>query len=362
MKILVVNSGSSNCKLSLFEVSHSIIAEPNDPIWEAVHEWGEEKPFADLFADISFSDIDVIGHRLVHGGAFQRPTIITEQVKDAIREFSLLAPAHNPKSLEGIEILEKLAPKVPQVAVFDTAFHANMPSFASTYPGPYSWKEQGIKRYGFHGINYEYCAKRLAYLNKNKALKMVCCHLGNGASIAAIDGAHSVDTTMGFTPLEGLMMGSRSGSIDPGILLYLMAQGQTQEEIYQTLNFNSGLKGISGKTSDMRNILELCSKGDARAILSYKMYIHSLRRNIGAMAAVLEEWDALIFTGGIGEKAALVRQDVCKGLKAFGISLDETKEVLGDTIISSPDSKVKVGVIFAEEDWCIACKIEELWN
>lgn len=337
MKILVLNAGSSSYKLALYDVnSQSELGEPEAPIWEN----------ESLKLGSSLSDIDVVGHRIVHGGAqFQEPVLITKSVKETIRQYIPLAPLHNPKGLEGIEQMEKLLPNVPQVAVFDTAFHSTIPAAASTYPGPYEWIHLGIKRYGFHGISYEYCAARCSKLLKKDSLKIVCCHLGNGASIAAIDNGRSVDTTMGFTPLEGLMMGSRSGSIDPGILLYLEQElHQSPEELFNILNFKSGLLGISGASSDMREIMALRAKGDKRAILSYDMYIHSLKKNIGAMVAALDGLDALVFTGGIGEHAADVRASACKGLAHMGID------------------KVPVLVIPTREDWCIAHKIMRLYG
>ena len=243
----------------------SELGEPEAPIWE-----NEIESNGPIELGLSLEDIDVVGHRIVHGGTeFQEPVLVTEKVKETIRQYIPLAPLHNPKGLEGIELVEKLLPKVPQVAVFDTAFHSTLIPAASTYPGPYEWIHLGIKRYGFHGISYEYCAARCAKLLGKDSLKIVCCHLGNGASIAAIDNNRSVDTTMGFTPLDGLMMGSRSGSIDPGILLYLEQElHQSPEELFNILNFKSGLLGISGVSRDMREILALRSKVDKRAILS----------------------------------------------------------------------------------------------
>jgi acetate kinase len=378
MKILVLNSGSSSYKFALYDVHQAHLSEPQPPIWSTTYEWKKSQSIDDHkneirsrldLMPIPLSSVDVVGHRIVHGGSkFEHPTVVTAAVKQAIRQLFTLAPLHNPQNLEGIEILESLIPKIPQVAVFDTAFHATLSPTASTYPGPYSWLELGIKRYGFHGISYEYCSARCAALLKKENMKIVCCHLGNGASIAAIDNGKSVDTTMGFTPLEGLMMGSRCGSIDPAILLFLQQHhGQSAEDLFQILNKDSGLKGISGVSSDMRDIIQLCSEGNSRAILSYDMYIHSLKRNIGAMAAVLGGLDALVFTAGIGENVPSIRQAACHGLQQLGITLDENKnlELQADAIISSPESAVQVLVIATQEDWCIACTIEKnevQWN
>jgi acetate kinase len=217
--------------------------------------------------------IDVVGHRVVHGGLeYEQSTFVTPKVKETISRLAELAPAHNPASLEGIEAIEQILGAVPQVAVFDTAFHAQMPEMAAVYPGPYEWLEQGIRRYGFHGISHQYCAARAAeILNRNlKDLRLVTCHLGNGCSLAAIRGGRSVNTTMGFTPLDGLMMGSRSGSIDPGLLLHLLRQpNYSVDKLDRILNQESGLEGISGISSDLREILAAMAKGSARAQLAF---------------------------------------------------------------------------------------------
>jgi acetate kinase len=248
---------------------------------------------------------------------------------------------------------------VPQVAVFDTGFHRQMPLVAQTYPGPYEWFAQGIRRYGFHGINHQYCATRTAQLIRKdlKSLKIVSCHLGNGCSVTGIRGGRSVDTTMGFTPLDGLMMGTRSGSVDPGILTFLMRQrGFDAYQIDDMLNKKSGLLGISGLSGDMRDILAGIHRGNERAKLAFDLYVHRLRTAIGGMAAVLEGLDVLVFTAGVGENSPEVRAAACNGLDFVGITLDLTRneEALLDADISSPGSRVKVLVIRAAEDWAIA--------
>lgn len=254
MKILVLNNGSSSCKISLYDIQQANISQPQPSIWNTTYEWENSQVPIDHTErireklecmPIPLSDIDAVGHRIVHGGnQFQHPLLITAKVKQGIKELSPLAPLHIPQNLNGIEIIESLIPNIPQIGVFDTSFHSTLSDAASTYPGPYSWKEMGIKRYGFHGISYEYCSARCSTLLHKDNIKIVCCHLGNGASIAAIDNNRSVDTTMGFTPLEGLMMGSRAGSIDPGIILFLEQQyQQTPEELGQILNHASGLQG-----------------------------------------------------------------------------------------------------------------------
>lgn len=386
MYILVINIGSSTMKCALFL--------KEEPIWEGLLDWSENQtcllkiqsetetiPFQSLretgkillerlwndpFSPLHSPDqIQVIGHRIVHGGTqFSTPTIVTKQVKEAIHHLSFLAPLHNLQNLEGIEIAEKLFPSVPQIAVFDTAFHSHMPETSFTYAGPYSWREKGIRRFGFHGISHEYCMEKVSnLLNKDpKDLKILSCHLGNGSSLAAISYGISIDTTMGFTPLEGLMMGTRSGSIDPGILIYLLKQEKcTANEIEDCLQKQSGLKGICGN-SDMREILKQVSFGNQKASLALDLYIHLLKRNMGAMLAILEECDAISFTGGIGENVPIVREKSCTALKACGVVIDLEKNISAkkDSSIHSSKSKIPLFVIQAQEELAIAQKCEKI--
>jgi acetate kinase len=281
-------------------------------------------------------------------------------VKQEIENVASIAPLHNQAGLEGIELIEKLLPNIPQVAVFDTGFHRTLPPHAFVYPVPYSWYERdGIRRFGFHGINHEYCAHRAAsVLRKDlSSLKIVTCHLGNGCSLAAIDGGKSIDTTMGFTPLEGLMMGTRSGSIDPGIFTHLVQTGAANPaDLDKILNHESGLLGVSGVSSDMREVLVAAHNGNERAKLAFDIFIHRLQSEIGAMAASLGGIDVLVFTAGIGENSAEVRRSACARLKFLGIELDEAanSSAKPDTDISLSDSRVRVLVIGAQEDWAIA--------
>jgi acetate kinase len=311
------------------------------------------------------SDIDVVGHRVVHGGLeFEQSTFVTAEVKAAIARLGELAPAHNPANLEGIVAIEQILGAVPQAAVFDTAFHAQMPEMAAIYPGPYEWLEQDIRRYGFHGISHQYCAARAAeILDRDlKDLRLVTCHLGNGCSLAAIRGGRSVNTTMGFTPLEGLMMGSRSGSIDPGLLLHLLRQpNYSVDKLDHILNQESGLEGVSGISSDLREILAAMGQGNSRAQLAFDAYVHSLRSHIGAMLASLGGWDALAFTAGVGEHAAAVRAAACEAFAFLGLKLDSEKNAQSrlDWDIAAPDSTVRVLVIHTQEDWEIA---RECWK
>jgi acetate kinase len=398
MKILVLNSGSSSQKSCLYEISNALPDDPPGRLWEATIEWNGESAKVEIknakgFAKThqtkvssraeaieqmldtlwngeasvveSPSKIDAVGHRVVHGGPqFEDPIVVTAEVKAAIAAVSAFAPLHNRAELEGMETVGKLLGPVPQVAVFDTGFHKMMPLSAAVYPGPYEWFATGIRRYGFHGINHKYCARRAAQLlHKDlKSLRLVTCHLGNGCSLAAIRDGRSVDTTMGFTPLEGLMMGTRSGSVDPGILTYLMRQKQiTGEQLDDLLNQHSGLLGISGVSGDMREILDAIKNGNDRAKLALDIYVHRLKSGIGAMVAVLGGIDALIFTAGVGEHSPDVRTRTCDNLGYAGLKLDPTKNAQSppDQDISTADSAGRILLIRAQEDWEIA---RDCWN
>ncbi len=398
MKILVLNSGSSSQKSALYEIRDGITEHPPKPMWKGSVEWNgadgklessnsqgtvqkteiqisSRKQAVEGLLDCvstgknsaisSLSEIDAVGHRIVHGGwEYQRPTIITPDVQETLSRLAIFAPLHNRAEMEGIQIVQERLRSVRQVGVFDTAFHSQMPEPAFVYPGPYEWLAQGIRRYGFHGINHQYCAERTAQLlgRELASLRIVTCHLGSGCSLAAIQNAHSVDTTMGFTPLEGLMMGTRSGSVDPGILIYLLRQqGHGPEELDQLLNTESGLLGISGISGDMREIESAMKQGNERARLAFEMFVHHLRRGIGAMVAVLGGMDALVFTAGIGENSAEVRASACDGLRHIGLKLDARKNVSSaeDREISATDSHVRTFVIHAQEEWAIA---SECWR
>src|SRR5277367_414186 len=381
MKILVLNSGSSSQKSALFELSGlASSGDPQKPVWQAEIEWNgdaaslhvrtangqslkrqtnmknRQAAVQQMLETLSSgptkvadtAEISVVGHRVVHGGSeLWGPSVITEEVKRAIRKVEPFAPLHNRSELEGIETIEKLMGAVPQVAVFDTGFHRTLPAPAAYYPGPSGWYERGIRKYGFHGINHQYCAGRAAQLlDKDlSSLKLVSCHLGNGCSLAAIAGGVSVDTTMGFTPLDGLMMGTRSGSVDPSILIYLLREGKVSgEQLDKTLNQESGLLGISGISGDMREILSAMSNGNSRAKLAFDMYVHRLQAGIGAMTAVLGGMDALIFTAGVGENSAEVRAATCANFDFLGVELDEQINLQSpsDADVSPAGSKVRV--------------------
>ena len=306
-------------------------------------------------------EIAIAGHRIVHGGrSFYEPALISADVCAEIHRLAEFAPEHHEFELQAIEAAQRfLDHNTPQLAVFDTAFHATLPQSAYVYPGPYSWIEQGVRRYGFHGISHRYTAGRAAELlgQDLDTLHLVTCHLGNGASLAAIREGRSVDTTMGFTPLEGLMMGTRSGTIDPGIVTYLArSNGNTVADIERLLNKQSGLKGLSGISADMREISSAIDRGDTRAKLAFDVFVHRLCREIGGMLASLDRLDALVFTGGVGENSAAVREQVCSRFAWLGIKLDREANLGGesDRLISEERSPVRALVVRTEEEWQIA--------
>lgn len=404
MKILVLNSGSSSQKACLYEIGAAFPDHAPPCLWEGKVEFGnssaaitvknshavvqKEQIHVSSREDVvkrmlstmtsgkaralgSLSEIDVVGHRVVHGGPyFAEPVAITPEVRSAIAAVLPLAPLHIPAALEGIEIVESVLGDVPQIAVFDTGFYRQLPPPAAIYPGPYEWFESGIHRYGFHGINHEYCAKRAAQLlGRNLAsVKLVTCHLGNGCSLSAIDGGRCLDTTMGFTPVDGLMMGTRSGAVDPGILTFLMRQHHLDgEQIDEMLNHRSGLLGISGISSDMREIQAAIQQGHKRAKLAFDIFVHRVQTAIGGMVAVLGGIDALVFTAGVGENSPDVRAAACARLGFLDLKLDEELNhgPALDVDVSSPESRVRVLVIRAEEDWAIAAecwRLAQVWE
>ncbi len=305
----------------------------------------------------SVNEISGIGHRVVHGGEeFTASVIITDGVIEKIKKYADLAPLHNPPNLMGITACRKLLPAAVQVACFDTAFHHSLEPRAYLYAIPYGlYKKFGIRRYGFHGTSHLYVAKRLANLlnTEKEKLNIITCHLGNGCSITAIEKGMSVDTSMGFTPLEGLVMGTRSGDIDPAILFYLNGKGYSCEELNNLLNKKSGLLGISEISNDMRNLIEAQSRGDIRARIAIDIFCYRIRKYIGSYMAVLGTTDAIVFTGGIGENNAMVRRESVNGLQALGIELDAGRNDAAqraESLISADASRVKVFVIPTNEE------------
>jgi acetate kinase len=390
MKILVLNAGSSSIKYQLFNMedrtvlTSGLLEKIGETSSRLKYQWGngdrareavQEGRVANheeglkLILDFTMklgvihdlNELSGIGHRVVHGGeAFWKPTLIIDKVVDAIRDMVPLAPLHNPANLMGIEVSRKLCPSVPQVAVFDTAFHQTMPPAAYHYAIPYRfYKELRVRRYGFHGTSHGYVAKQAArQLGKPlSSCKLITLHLGNGTSMSAIQGGRSVDTSMGMTPLEGLVMGTRSGDLDPAIPFYLArSTGRSFDDIEKILNEESGLKGVCG-VNDMREVERLAGSGHLTAQLALEIFCYRIKKYIGAYFAVLGKLDAIIFTGGIGENSTTVRRQCCGGLEGLGVVFDGLKnESTSRAIreISAHSSKVKVLVIPTNEELEIA--------
>lgn len=396
MNILVLNCGSSSIKYKLFDMpSQTVkasggiekIGMPGSFIKFSMPDGSkkiEEMPIPEHTAGVqiifnvltnaeygvmkSLDELDAVGHRMLHAGSkITKSSILTQEVLDIFASCNDLGPLHNPANLKGVNAVKALLPNLPQVGVFDTAFHQTMPDYAYMYPLPYEFYEKyGVRRYGFHGTSHRYVSQRVCeYLGvKPEGKKIITCHVGNGGSYAAVVDGKCVDTTMGLTPLEGIMMGTRCGEIDPAIIPYLMKHAKlTPEEMDTIMNKKSGLLGISGKTSDMREIQALRDAGDDRARLAQEMYFYRLRKNIGAYAAAMGGVDIIVFTGGVGENKQNAREAACKGLEFMGVKLDlkKNEEVRGEeAIISTPDSKVTVCVIPTDEELMIALDTQAL--
>jgi len=400
LKILVMNAGSSSQKSALYALpADQFPDQPQEPLWEGAIDWAHQEgkaelkfttqdgkkvketmPSGDRKAVINrllesiwsgetqvidkAEEIGMVGHRVVHGGGkYQESVRVTPEVKAAIADYSRFAPLHNPANLEGITAIEAILGDIPQVAVFDTAFHATLPPAATVYPIPYHWYEEGIRRYGFHGTSHRYCAQRAADLLGNPSpLRLIICHLGNGASLSAVRDGVCIDTTMGFTPLEGLMMGSRSGSIDPGILIHLMRQEKFDaDRLDRMLNKESGLLGVSGVSSDLRVVQEAIAQGNAQAKLALEVYLHRLRSHIGSLLPGLGGLEAIVFTAGVGENALDIRAAACQGLEFLGLKIDPEKNVRSpdDIDIATEDSHIRALAIHTQEDWMI---VRDCWH
>ncbi len=321
----------------------------------------------------SMSEIEAVGHRVVHGGeAFAGSALITPEVKDAIRECVDLAPLHNPANMTGIEACELAMPGIPQVAVFDTAFHQTMPAHAYMYAVPYElYKKYGVRRYGFHGTSHQFVARRAAELlgKPIEDLKIVTCHLGNGSSIAAVDGGKSIDTSMGLTPLAGVPMGTRSGDIDPAIIKFLLekededANMDTIQDVDRILNKHSGVLGISGVSSDFRDLYEAADSGNERAQLAIEMFAYSVKKYVGAYAAAMNGLDAIVFTAGVGENTPDIRERVCNGLSFMGVEIDtEANQTRNEADVATAASRVRIFNIPTNEELVIAQDTERLAN
>ena len=389
MKVLVLNCGSSSIKYKLFNTAdHSVEAQGGiekiglkGSFLKITLPSGEkvilEKDIPEHTAGIDFilntlvgkeygcisslDEIGAVGHRIVHGGEkFNSSVLITEEVKDKIRECFDIAPLHNPANMKGIEAVEAILPNVPQVGVFDTAFHQTIPSYAYMYALPYSlYKNYGVRRYGFHGTSHRYVSDkgaRFAGLDPELS-KVITCHLGNGSSIAAVLNGKSIDTTMGFTPLEGLIMGTRCGNIDPEIVTYIQEkEGLSAAEMSKVLNKKSGFLGLSCVSSDARDLNEAANAGNEKAKLTLKKLTYDITKFIGAYAAAMNGVDLIVFTGGIGENNSRLRRRICENLTYLGVKFDYDANVATgeDVLITLPDSNVKVAVITTNEELMIA--------
>ena len=395
MKILVLNCGSSSIKYKLFEMpSKEVLAQGGiekiglpDSFLKLTLPNGEKKIIErsiqehtsgvqmifDVLTDAEFgvvkdlSEIEAVGHRVLHGGSkFSESVVINQDVINAIEECCDLGPLHNPANLKGIYAVQKLMPQVPQIAVFDTAFHQTMPEHAYLYPIPYElYEKYGVRRYGFHGTSHRYVSKRVCeYLNiPVEGSKIITCHIGNGGSIAAIKDGKCIDTSMGMTPLEGLMMGTRSGDIDAGAVLYIMKkEGLTPDQTSDLLNKKSGVLGMFKRSSDMRELEDAVANGEDLAIRTENMYFYRITKYIGAYAAAMGGVDVILFTGGVGENQATARAGVCKTLGFLGVEIDAEKNKVRskEAIISTENSKVTVCVIPTDEELMIATDTMEL--
>jgi acetate kinase len=356
VRVLVVNTGSSSLKLSALDEddrlvgSETLAGRDDEAVRTAIEAW---------------SPIDAVGHRIVHGGSkFTGSVRIDAAVVRRLRGLVELAPLHQPESLRGLDMVTRALPDAPAVACFDTAFHARMPAAASTYALPAAWRTRwNLRRFGFHGLSHQYASRRAADLAGRPAddLRIVTCHLGAGASLAAVRDGVSVDTTMGFTPLEGLTMATRSGSVDPGLILWLEEHiGMDPSELASTFEHRSGLLGLAGN-ADMRAVLEAEAAGDEQAALAIEVYLHRLRAGIASMAAAMDGLDAIVFTGGVGENSAPIRARTAEGLGFLGIAVDaERNEQPPDAEIGAAGAAVRAFVVEAREDLEIAREVRRL--
>ena len=390
MKILVLNCGSSSIKYKLYDMEgEKVLAQggverigldgafikvtlPSGEKRQIMHDMPDHKEGVNVVfkalldpemgALKSLDEIDAVGHRIVQGGdKFNQSVLVDKSVEEGIEELCDLAPVHNAGHLKGIRAVDALMPKTPQVVVFDNAFHSTMPDYAYLYAIPYElYEKYHVRRYGFHGTSHRYVSKRVCeILGLDQAdSKVITCHIGNGASIAAVLNGKVVDTSMGLTPLAGVMMGSRSGDIDPSAVTYLMEKlNMSPHEMSEFLNKKSGVLGITGISSDMRDVEAAANEGNERAVLALKMYAYRVKKYIGSYAAAMGGVDAVVFTAGVGENQTGLRADICRGLEFLGIEMDEAANAAArgrETVISSPSSRVKVVVVPTDEEIVIA--------
>ncbi|RIW27068.1 acetate kinase [Bacillus salacetis] len=391
-KMIAINAGSSSLKFQLFEMpqeevitkglieriglndsifSISVNGEKQEEVTDIPNHEVAVKMLLDKLTSTgiirSLDEIEGVGHRVVHGGeVFNDSVIITDEVLEKIEELSELAPLHNPANVTGIKSFQNVLPNVPAIAVFDTAFHQTMPESSFLYSLPYEYYEKyGIRKYGFHGTSHKYVSERAAEMlgRPKEQLRLISCHLGNGASIAAIEGGKSIDTSMGFTPLAGVAMGTRSGNIDPALIPFIMEKtGQTADEVLNVLNKKSGMLGVSGLSSDLRDIESQAAEGNERAELALEVFANRIHKYIGSYASRMYGVDAIIFTAGIGENSQIVREKVLNGLEFMGIYWDPARnKVRGEeTFLNHPHSPVKVMIIPTNEEVMIARDIQRL--
>jgi acetate kinase len=385
MNVLVCNAGSSSIKFSLIEAEREQLLAEGDIDWSStpasltIRRRGQpqvrktlafqthRESIAHVLHEVPADELHVVGHRIVHGGERYTSAVrITPEVVGEIAELAELAPLHNSASLEVIDAVQQILPAVPQVAAFDTAFHSTLSEAARTYPVPYQWtSDWRLRRYGFHGLSHSYCTTRATEMMRRRNLKIVVAHLGNGASISAIRNGICVDTSMGFTPLDGVMMGTRSGGVDPGMLIYLLRhKGLDAATLDRALNHESGLLGVSGISSDMREVLAAAraDEPEPRAILAIDVYVHRIQQTIGAMAAVLNGVDALVFTAGVGEHAPEIRRRVCEKLTHLGLEIDQVANAacMPDADIATEQSRGRILLITTREDLTIVREIRRL--
>ena len=359
MRVLVVNAGSSSLKLRLLDGEDAVLAEDE---LQVLHAQIDQAALQQAL-DSTLGEAQAIGHRIVHGGErFRSAVRIDADIETALRELTDLAPLHQPKSLAALDAVTALLPELPAVACFDTAFHATLPAAAATYALPARWRDRwGLRRYGFHGLSHAWVARRAPELlgRPGQDLRVVSCHLGAGASLCAIKDGKSLDTTMGFTPLEGLVMATRSGSVDPGMLLWLLErEGLSARELAEALEHRSGLLGLCG-TADMRELLTRADADDQQAQRALEVYIHRLRAGIGAMVAALGSLDVLVFTGGVGERSATVRELTIDGLDFLGLAIDKERNraPARDADVSAPRASATTLVLASREDLEIARQV-----
>jgi acetate kinase len=390
-KIIAINAGSSSLKFQLFEMPEETVITKglveriglNDGIFTISVDGEKKEEITDIpdhevavkmllekltgFGIInSLDEIEGIGHRVVHGGeVFDDSAVITDDVLEKISELSDLAPLHNPANITGIKAFQNVLPNVPAVAVFDTAFHQSMPESSFLYSLPYEYYEKfGIRKYGFHGTSHKYVSQRAAEMlgRPEEQVRLISCHLGNGASIAAIEGGKSIDTSMGFTPLAGVTMGTRSGNIDPALIPFIMEKtGSSAEEVLNILNKKSGMLAVSGFSSDLRDIEEQANEGNERAELALEVFANRIHKYIGSYASRMNGVDAIVFTAGIGENSTLIREKVLEGLEFMGVYWDPARnKVRGEeTFVNYPHSPVKVMIIPTNEEVMIARDVLE---